>query len=207
MKTKEKILDVALELFSCQGYQETSVAEIAEAVGIKAPSLYKHYRSKQAIFEAIVEKMKQQYRQQASELQINGTIPELAAGRYKNITEEDFVHTVLLMFRFFLQDSCMARFRKMMVLEQYRNPGMAQLYRQQYFEGPVSYQTELFRKLSEAGVLKDADPETMALQFYGPVFTLLNLCDHAPEQIPRAERMLREHVLAFSRLYGRGKTL
>lgn len=207
MKTKEKILDAALELFSGQGYQETSVAEIAEAVGIKAPSLYKHYRNKQAIFEAIVAKMQQQYQKQASMLQIDGTIPELASGRYKNMKEDDFVHTVLLMFRFVLQDSCMAGFRKMMVLEQYRNPGMAKLYRQQYFEEPLSYQTELFRKLSEAGVLMDADPETMALQFYGPVFTLLHLCDHSPEQIPLAERMLREHVLAFIRLYGRRKTL
>ena len=53
--TKQKILDKALELFSAQGYDAVSVGEIAKAVGIKAPSLYNHFSSKRAIFDAIVE--------------------------------------------------------------------------------------------------------------------------------------------------------
>ena len=47
MKTKELILDAALKLFAKKGYEAVSVAEIADAVGVKAPSLYKHYKSKQ----------------------------------------------------------------------------------------------------------------------------------------------------------------
>ena len=38
--TKRLILKKALELFSSNGYDSVSVAEIAKAVGIKAPSLY-----------------------------------------------------------------------------------------------------------------------------------------------------------------------
>ncbi|HAS56392.1 MAG TPA: TetR/AcrR family transcriptional regulator, partial [Firmicutes bacterium] len=52
--TKEKIVDKALELFSIKGYEAVSVNEIAKAVGIRASSLYNHYPSKQAIFDAIV---------------------------------------------------------------------------------------------------------------------------------------------------------
>ena len=52
--TKQRILDKALELFSTYGYDSVSVGQIAEAVGIRAPSLYNHYPSKQAIFDAIV---------------------------------------------------------------------------------------------------------------------------------------------------------
>ncbi|HAS37377.1 MAG TPA: TetR/AcrR family transcriptional regulator, partial [Ruminococcaceae bacterium] len=52
--TKQKILDKALELFSLNGYNAVSVGEIAKAVGIKAPSLYNHFPSKRAIFDAIV---------------------------------------------------------------------------------------------------------------------------------------------------------
>ena len=55
--TKQRILDKALELFSTQGYDFVSVGEIAKAVGIKAPSLYNHFPSKQAIFDAIMEFM------------------------------------------------------------------------------------------------------------------------------------------------------
>ena len=53
--TKQKILDKALALFSSRGYDAVSVGEIAQAVGIKAPSLYNHFPSKQAIFDALVD--------------------------------------------------------------------------------------------------------------------------------------------------------
>ena len=51
--TKQRILDEALWLFSQSGYDAVSVERIASAVGIKAPSLYKHFKSKQEIFDAI----------------------------------------------------------------------------------------------------------------------------------------------------------
>ena len=53
--TKQRILEKSLELFSTKGYDAVSVGEIAKAVGIKAPSLYNHFPSKQAIFDAILE--------------------------------------------------------------------------------------------------------------------------------------------------------
>ena len=59
MDTKQRILLEALRLFSKRGYDAVGVEQIASAVGIKAPSLYKHYKSKQDIFDAIVEKMRQ----------------------------------------------------------------------------------------------------------------------------------------------------
>ena len=53
--TKQRILEKSLELFSTKGYDAVSVGEIAKAVGIKALSLYNHFPSKQAIFDAILE--------------------------------------------------------------------------------------------------------------------------------------------------------
>ena len=53
--TKQRILEKSLELFSTKGYDAVSVGEIAKAVGIKAPSLYNHFPSNQAIFGAILE--------------------------------------------------------------------------------------------------------------------------------------------------------
>ena len=52
--TAQKILDAALGLFAKKGYDAVSVDEIAKAVGIKAPSIYNHFDSKQEIFDAIV---------------------------------------------------------------------------------------------------------------------------------------------------------
>ena len=56
MNTKKRILDEALTLFSEKGYASVFVADIAKAVGIKAPSLYKHYKSKQDIFRTCLHK-------------------------------------------------------------------------------------------------------------------------------------------------------
>ena len=57
MSTKERIVEEALTLFSSRGYQGTSVKNIADAVGIRDSSLYKHFKSKKEIFETIVEEM------------------------------------------------------------------------------------------------------------------------------------------------------
>ena len=53
--TKERITEEALTLFAEKGYKGTSVKNIADAVGIKDASLYNHFRSKQEIFNSIVE--------------------------------------------------------------------------------------------------------------------------------------------------------
>ncbi len=69
--TKNKIIEKALELFSKNGYDSVSVAQIAEAVGIKASSLYNHFSCKQAIFDAIVENTAVQYQKYTDEINIH----------------------------------------------------------------------------------------------------------------------------------------
>jgi AcrR family transcriptional regulator len=53
--TRETIRAVALELFSTKGFEQTSLREIAERVGLTKASLYYHYPSKQALLLAVVE--------------------------------------------------------------------------------------------------------------------------------------------------------
>ena len=69
--TKQKILDKALELFSEYGYDSVSVGQIAQAVGIKAPSLYNHFPGKQAIFDAIVESTAARYAEGTDRLSVH----------------------------------------------------------------------------------------------------------------------------------------
>ena len=66
MNTKEKIIYEALGLFSRKGFDSVYMNEIAEAVGIKTPSLYKHYKSKQAIFDACCDTFYEKIRAKSS---------------------------------------------------------------------------------------------------------------------------------------------
>ncbi|MEJ1091485.1 TetR/AcrR family transcriptional regulator [Microbacterium istanbulense] len=51
--TRARILAEARTVFARQGYAQASLREIAEAVGIKTPSLYAHVPSKAALYEAV----------------------------------------------------------------------------------------------------------------------------------------------------------
>ena len=59
--TKQEILEAALELFSVQGFEATSISQIASAVGMRKASLYSHFESKQAILDELVQEVLKQY--------------------------------------------------------------------------------------------------------------------------------------------------
>ena len=104
MDTKQKILDEALTLFSEKGYANVFVGDIADKVGIKAPSLYKHYKSKQAIFDAIVEEMNKRYEKEAGRLSINGSDAKADAGIYQSMSEEKMIELGKSLFMYYLHD-------------------------------------------------------------------------------------------------------
>lgn len=53
---KNEILDAAAALFAQKGFDHTSTSEIMEAVGIAKGTLYHHFKSKEAIMDAIIER-------------------------------------------------------------------------------------------------------------------------------------------------------
>ena len=66
-ETKENMLRTALRLFARQGYEATSISDIAAELGMTKSALYKHYAGKQAIFDAIVARMAGQDAERAQE--------------------------------------------------------------------------------------------------------------------------------------------
>lgn len=99
ISTKEKILLEALTLFSKNSYDAITVNQIAQIVGIKAPSLYKHYRSKQEIFDAIILKM-------------TGISPKQDMNRFINMDELELINIGKICLRIFFMMWCKANLEK-----------------------------------------------------------------------------------------------
>ena len=203
MDTKHRILDEALTLFSEKGYANVYVSDIAERVGIKAPSLYKHYRNKRAIFDAIIDEMNHRFEQQAQALSISGTDPTADAEVYKNMDEEHLIKLGNDLFRYYLHDSYTKRFRKMLTLEQFQDQELARVYSQQYFDMPLSYQGMLLGLMVSQGLLVTGNVPIMTLQFYAPIYMLLTVCDREPSREQETMELLEGHIRQFNQLYGR----
>ena len=201
MDTKKKILDVALTLFSEKGYGNVYVGQIAEGVGIKAPSLYKHYKSKQDIFEAILEEMRNRYDKEAAHLNMTGNDFLIDSKLYNNISEDELVKMGIGIFSFFLHDEYECKFRKMLTIEQFSNKELAELFSHQYFNEPLKYQTGLLQLLIMQGHMKNEDANVMALQFFAPIYLLMTVCDREPQREAEALQILEKHIRQFNRMY------
>ena len=195
--TKQKIIETALTLFSERGYDAVSVGEIAEAVGIKAPSLYNHYPSKQAIFDAIVETTALQYEKDTGRIDIHVQRAAADIPMLMTIGEEELFEKVRQIFDYSLHNDNIRKFRKMMTIEQFRSPSLGELYTRRFSERLVDYHAEIFRSLIAAGVIYGGDTNALALMYVAPVITLIGVCDRQPEREAECLEKLKAHVKQF----------
>lgn len=206
MDTKQRILLEALRLFSKRGYDAVSVEQIASAVGIKAPSLYKHYKSKKDIFDAIFEDTAKRYEEFIQTISIPVTDSKQDVVVFENITAEDLVQKVKSLIEYSLHDEYISKFRKMMTIEQFRSPELSKLYSDRYVNQIQNYHTDLFTKMIEAGVLKKEDPCILAMVYDAPILVMLSECDRHPEKEEECIKKLEDHVRLFYRTYSCSKT-
>ena len=199
--TKRIILKKALELFSESGYDSVSVVESARAVGIKAPSLYNHFPSKQAIFDAIVEETSKEFEKNTDEVAIHVQNSARDVTVFSKITEDDLVEKVHQIFNISLHDENIALFRKMMTIEQFRSDELSKLYSERYVERIVAYHAGIFKSLIAAGELKKEDPYTLAMMYVAPIIMLIGVCDRQPEREKECLEKIDEHVKLFYRTY------
>ena len=195
--TKQEILDAALELFSVQGFEATSIAQIAGAVGIRKASLYSHFENKQAILNALVQKVLEQYEEhslfaRADWEKDTGSLPQ---------TADDAVQMIQGQIRYILHDPAISRARKMLVIEQFQNRSLATLQTKQNYSDVLGYFTGMIKCLIQKGVLAEDDPEMMAAQLCLPISVWINLCDREPEREPEVMELVSRHIQQFFRVY------
>ena len=193
-------MDKALELFSAQGYDSVSVGEIAKSVGIKAPSLYNHFPSKRAIFDAIVDATAAQYEADTDRINIHVQNAAQDIPAFAEISADALFEKVRQIFEYSLHNEAISRFRRMMTIEQFRSPELATLYSKRYVERVLAYHAGIFRALIAAGKVTAEDPETLAMLYVSPVLTLIGICDRQPEREGECLEKLQDHVRLFFRM-------
>ncbi|MFI6325753.1 TetR/AcrR family transcriptional regulator [Nonomuraea sp. NPDC050556] len=67
METRERILDVAVDLFAEVGYDKASIRELASRLGFTTAALYYHFQNKQEILTAVAESVCQEVEALAAE--------------------------------------------------------------------------------------------------------------------------------------------
>lgn len=199
--TKREILEASLELFSVQGFEATSISQIAEAVGIRKASLYSHFESKQAILDTLVKEVLQQYAAHSIFARADW---EKDAGNLP-LTSDAAVQMIQGQIRYILHDSVIRRARKMLVIEQFQNPELAKLQTKQNYTDVLEYFTGMIRCLIRKGILLEDDPEMMAAQLCLPISVWINLCDREPDLEQGVMELVEKHIRQFFRLYQPGK--
>lgn len=198
--TKQWILDAALELFSVQGYEATSISQLAEAVGIRKASLYSHFENKQAILDALIQTTIGEYEKHSIFANADWDDPAFAKDK-EHMTAEMAAQMFLGQIRYILHDPKISRARKMLTIEQFQNPQMAALQTKQNYTDVMGYFTGLVRFLIRQGRLVDSDPEIMAAQLCLPISAWINLCDREPERENDVIKLIERHIHQFFDVY------
>lgn len=198
LSTKERLLDAALNRFSSDGWGGTSIRDLARDVGIRESSIYKHFDSKQAIFDALLERADARIAEVAASLGVGISSPTDALPDYTSISEAQLIAVAEGFFNAMLHDPELANLRRLLVVSQYRDAESGQRLRTYWIKQPLDFQAALFAELFTGGEFRDGlDPQMTALAFFGPVLTLLQLAESGDADEQHAREMLIAHVRHF----------
>ena len=184
--TKERILDAALEMFSQNGYAGTNIRELSASLGLVKSGVYKHYESKEAIWNALLDEMIAYYGEHFGSAEHLPPVPD---------SLDELVEMTMRMVKLTVLDERIVMTRKVLTLEQFRDVRARELATKHFLTGLTDMFTQIFTGMMEKGLLRQDDPAMLALAYTAPISALIHLCDREPE---RTEEVLTQ-IEAFSR--------
>ena len=194
--TREKILLTALHLFARDGYEAVSVSDIAGALSMTKGALYRHYASKRAIFDSIVERMYAIDAARSRKYAVPAETFEASKEAYDTVSPDSVRNFTVAQFDFWTGDAFAADFRRMLTLEQYRSEEMTALYSSCLTAGPVAYTEDIFRGMMKNGILRSGDPALLAVEFFAPLLLLMVMTDGGMKR-DTCRQLLCDHMERF----------
>ena len=191
--TKERILEAALEMFSQNGYAGTNIRELSASLGLVKSGVYKHYESKEAIWNALLDQMIAYYADHFGSAEHLPPVPESLEG---------LVAMTMRMVNLTVHDEKIIMTRKVLTLEQYRDVRARELATKHFLTGLTEIFTRIFMDMMEKGLLREDDPKMLAFAYTTPISALIHLCDREPEKTEESIKQVEAFSRHFIKTYG-----
>ena len=192
MTTRERILDAALTLFAGNGYDGTSVEQIANIVGIKAPSLYKHYKGKEDILNALIDSAEARYEEMFGSEKNIGKVPQ---------SREEFIKVTMERISFTMRDPIIRKTRKLLVQEQFRNERISEVTTRHQLDGIQRMFAKIIKGMMDEGIVKNYDPALLAAELTAPAVLQIARSDRQPQCEKECMEYIEKHLRHFCRVY------
>ena len=191
--TKEKILTEALASFAVNGYKGTNLRDLAAALGLSKSALYKHYNSKEEIWNAVLDSMEAYY---AARFGTPENLPEIPASC------EELTCMTKRMLEFTMRDPKIILTRQLLLTEQFRNERVRMLATRHFLTGTQEMYKKIFAEMMKNGVLRQDDPEMLAFAYTAPITSLIHFSDREPGKEPEIMRKIEAFINHFILVYG-----
>ena len=191
--TKERILAAALELFSKNGYAGTNIRELSASLGLVKSGVYKHYESKEAIWNALLDEMIAYYGEHFGSAERLPPVPE---------SREALTRLTMQMVNITVHDEKIVMTRKMLTLEQFRDDRARELATKHFLNGLTEIFTHIFAGMMDKGLILRDDPAMLAFAYTTPISALMHLCDREPEKTEDAIAQIEAFSRHFIATYG-----
>lgn len=187
--TKSKILDEALVMFAENGYKGTNLRELAARLGLSKSALYKHYTSKEAIWNALLDQMIIYYEERF------GSAEHLPK---QPVSGEELLALSMRMIEFTVYDERIILTRKLLLTEQFHDERVCSLATKYFLYGTQNIFATIFQEMMEEGLMKKDDAKMLAFMFTAPISSLIQLCTREPDKqeevMQRAEAFVKYFI-------------
>ena len=185
--TKQEILDTALDVFAERGYDSTILKDISDRLNVTKSALYKHYESKEALWDALIDHVEQYYSENFGNTE-SIVIPD---------SLDELTDLSLRQLRFTMYDEMVRKVRKLLTMEQFRNERIKALAEKYFHSNIVSIYTTIFRGMAERDLIQMDDPELLAFEYTAPISMLIQVYDREPDREKEIHQKIQEHIHYF----------
>lgn len=186
--TKEEILNAALTVFAQKGYEGALLRDISASLGITKPALYKHFESKEALWNAMIDSAQRYYSEHIG-LISDIPIPD---------DWEEFREFSLRQINFTLHDKTVRCVRRLLMKEQFRDERIGTLATRHFVTDIEERFTKVFAGMMEKGLVKSSDPALLAFEYTAPVTVMIHYCDREPDKEPEIIKKIEAHIRQFT---------